>query len=195
MRASWSMATALRAVLSSMLPRRRRMDVVDSLEKLSPQLSEVAFPQVSALEAGNIISAIMQHADFAACAKFFDQLKDPSRSLLAPQAQALLFSLIRNTQPSVVVEIGTYRAATSEAICRALQANKAGTLYTIDPFGNATVPAIVEQWPESLRRHIQFQPIDSMHFFAEAMQKSLRADIVLVDGNHDYEFALFDIQA
>ena len=68
------------------------------------------------------IAAIVAAPEFAAATRWFAQ--DPSgRSLLSPEAQALLFTLTRNLKPAHVFEIGTFLAGTSEAICRALAAN------------------------------------------------------------------------
>jgi len=98
-------------------------------------------------------------------------------------------------RPDLVIEIGTYRAGTAEAICRALSANHAGVLRTVDPFGEQTVPAILRRWPAELRDRVRFHPKSSMDFFFEMTERGQSPGIVLVDGNHDYEFALFDIAA
>ena len=42
-------------------------------------------------------------------------------------------------------------AATSEAICRALYANGAGLLHTVDPYGAEIVPPILRSWPREGR--------------------------------------------
>src|ERR1700757_36641 len=76
------------------------------------------------------IPSIIPAPEFAATPRWFAQ--EPSgRSLLSPEAQALLFTLTRNLKPAHVFEIGTYLAGTSEAICRALAANAAGLLHKI----------------------------------------------------------------
>lgn len=144
---------------------------------------------------GAPIQQIMAAAEFEQCAQMLEATGRPQESLMSSYSQALLYCLVRNMRPDLVVEIGTYRAGTAEAICRALSANNAGVLRTVDPFGAQTVPKIVGAWPLRLRDRIRFHPMSSMDFFTELTGRGQRSDIVLVDGNHDYEFALFDIEA
>jgi predicted O-methyltransferase YrrM len=138
------------------------------------------------------IPAIIADPTFADTTRWFAQ--EPSgRSQLSPEAQALLFTLTRNLKPAHVFEIGTLLAGTSEAICRALQANGTGTLHTTDPFSLAAVPAILMKWPRELRRHVRFHHLDSMAFFMRMEQAGVRSQLTFIDGRHDYEFALFDL--
>lgn len=44
-----------------------------------------------------------------------------------------------------------------------------------------------------LLRHVKLYPTDSMVFFKDMERDGLHPSLVFVDGNHDYEFALFDI--
>jgi predicted O-methyltransferase YrrM len=138
------------------------------------------------------IAAIVAAPEFAATTRWFAH--DPaSRSQLSPEAQALLFTLARNLKPAHAFEIGTFQAGTSEAICRALQANGTGVLHTTDPFSLAVVPAILLKWPRRLRRHVRFHHLDSMAFFMRMEQMTVRSQLTLIDGRHDYQFALFDL--
>jgi predicted O-methyltransferase YrrM len=145
-------------------------------------------------QTANPIQAIMQSPEFKSTVAFFVDNPAASRSLVSADSQALLFTLIRNLGAKCVVEIGSFRCGTAEAICRALHANGSGQLYTVDPFGAATVPGIVAWWPEALQRHVRFVPSNSATFFMKMEKRGLRPELVFVDGNHDYEFALFDIQ-
>jgi hypothetical protein len=61
----------------------------------------------------------------------------------------------------------------------------------------------METWPKALRSRVRFYGVDSMAFYMERLwhntlsrrpEHRIDPEIVLVDGNHDYEFALFDIQ-
>jgi predicted O-methyltransferase YrrM len=138
------------------------------------------------------IPAIVADPAFAGTTQWFAQ--EPSgRSQLSPEAQALLFTLTRNLKPAHVFEIGTFLAGTSEAICRALQANGTGLLHTTDPFSLAAVPAILMKWPRELRRHVKFYHLDSMAFFMRMEQAGIRSQLAFIDGRHDYQFALFDL--
>jgi hypothetical protein len=115
--------------------------------------------------------------------------------LLSWTAQAFLFAMVRNLKPEHVFEIGTYNAGTTEVLARALHANGRGTVHTVDPFGMPHVPAILFKWPRELRRHARFYPMDSMAFHMEATRLKLTSGLTLIDGHHDYEFALFDLNA
>jgi hypothetical protein len=57
------------------------------------------------------------------------------------------------------------------------------------------VPWILASWPAQLREFVRFFPVNSMEYFAALSQSGKRADLIFVDGDHDYEFALFDIEA
>jgi hypothetical protein len=93
----------------------------------------------------------------------------------------------------MIVEIGTFRAATTEALARAVQANGCGLVHTLDPFGAMRVPEILAAWPLSLREWVRFYPVTSMTFFANLALHQAEVGLVFVDGNHDYEFAMFDV--
>jgi predicted O-methyltransferase YrrM len=118
----------------------------------------------------------------------------PRRSLMGDKSRAMLFGLIRMLRPNMVAEIGTYYAGGAEVMARALWENGEGFLLTTDPFGAERCPAIIANWPTELRSLIQFHPLSSMDFFAKLHRERLELDFVLVDGDHDYEAALFDLQ-
>ncbi len=141
----------------------------------------------------DIVTAILEDANFENCVSFFEANPSIRRALLSPNSQALLFSMVRILKPMHVIEIGTYKASTSEAIARALHANRAGMLHTIDPFGSRNVPPIIRAWPRELKQRLNFTVEDSMSLFGRIARESWRPNLVFIDGNHDYEFALFDI--
>lgn len=138
------------------------------------------------------IEEIVASSEFAECTAFFEGIEAAQRALMSANSQALLFCTARNLRPDHVFEIGTYQASTSEAICRALHANGRGLLHTVDPFGGDTVPPILDRWPDELREHLRFYPENSMGFYSQ-VRDHLRPGIVFVDGDHDYEFAFFDL--
>lgn len=79
-------------------------------------------------------------------------------------------------------------------LSRSLEANNHGTLHTVSPFDPGERFALAfSQWPEALRRRTIFYPIDSMAFFMQMADQRIHPSVVLVDGNHDFEFAAFDI--
>jgi predicted O-methyltransferase YrrM len=118
----------------------------------------------------------------------------PPRSVMSDHSRATLFTLIRMLRPKVVAEVGTMYAGTTEVMARALWENGEGVVYTTDPLGGDRCPAIIARWPQELRDKTHFRPLNSMDFFHELDRKHVTLDLVLVDGNHDFEYALFDLQ-
>src|SRR5208282_614797 len=117
------------------------------------------------------------------------------RALVSAETQALLYALVRNQRPEHVIEIGTYRASTSKAMCRALHANGRGLMHTVDPANGGPILRLVRRWPAELRDRLCYYPVSSMDFFNLAIFQGLTSDLIFVDGNHEYEYALFDIQS
>jgi predicted O-methyltransferase YrrM len=141
----------------------------------------------------DLVTAIIEDPDFQNCVSFFASNSSIQNALVSPDFQALMFSMVSILKPEHVIEIGTYKASTSEAIARALRGNQFGMLHTIDPFGSKTVPPIIKLWPQELKNHLSFTVEDSMSLFGRLAKETWRPSIVFIDGNHDYEFALFDI--
>jgi predicted O-methyltransferase YrrM len=118
----------------------------------------------------------------------------PARSLMGPHSRAVLFSLVRMLRPKVVAEIGTLFAGTTETLARALWENGSGEIHTTDPFDAEGRQELIGAWPEELRSIAHFYRLNSMDFFSEMHRQRIGLDMVLVDGNHDFEFALYDLQ-
>lgn len=158
-------------------------------------LTDIPFAKVDLAGIDNPVPAIVESPIFVETRRYFAEAPSAQRSLLTDFAQGLLYTVIRNQQPEHVVEIGTYKGGTSETLGRALVANGRGSLHTLSPFDAERFSAISPRWPQKLREAITYYPINSMEFFIKADAQKLSLDLVLVDGNHDYEFANFDIQA
>lgn len=113
--------------------------------------------------------------------------------------QGALCELVRLLAPANVLEIGTYFADTAAVIARVMGEETGGHLTTIDPFGGHRVPQLIEAWPEHVRDHVTFKPEYSMSFFSQlegsnpSRGKNAPFDIVFIDGNHSFHYALFDI--
>jgi len=118
----------------------------------------------------------------------------PSRSFMSDDSRATLYSLIRLLRPKIVAEVGTLFAGTTEVMARALWENGIGIIHTTDPFGAERCPQIIAGWPRELQAITHFHALNSMDFFARFDQQKTILDFVLVDGNHEYEFASFDLQ-
>jgi predicted O-methyltransferase YrrM len=117
----------------------------------------------------------------------------PPQSFMTVDSRVVLYLLIRLLRPKVVVEVGTLFAGTTEVMARALWENGEGVLHTTDPYGVERCPKIIGAWPPELRDRTHFYPLNSMDFFLDLERRRIALDMVLVDGNHDYEFALFDL--
>jgi predicted O-methyltransferase YrrM len=118
----------------------------------------------------------------------------PDRSLMSDESRAVLFSIIRTLRSKYIAEIGTFRAGTTEVMARACWENNWGIIYTTDPYGGDRCPPIISSWPKDLSKYVSFHPLTAMDFFAYLDQRRITLDLTLVDGNHEYEFALFDLQ-
>ena len=118
----------------------------------------------------------------------------PPRSYMSDHSRAVLYSLARMLKPEAVAEIGTLFAGTTEVLARALWENGRGLVYTTDPFGGERCPGIIATWPRPLQDVTRFHALNSMDFLRDLDQRGIVLDLVLIDGNHEYEFALFDLQ-
>jgi predicted O-methyltransferase YrrM len=156
-------------------------------------VADIPYPALDLATCADPVAAIMAAPEFAPARAFFADNPVTSRSLETPTAHALLYCLLRNLRPDHVFEIGTYRAGTTEAICRALCANGNGVAHTVDPFTGDYAEAVVKHWPPELLRHVELYPMNSMTFYTEMRRRKIRPGLVFVDGEHDYEYALFDI--
>lgn len=156
-------------------------------------ISDVPFAAVDLASGADPIAAIMAAPQYAAAMQFFFDNPAAERSLVSSQSQALLYCLIRNLCPDHVFEIGTHKAGTTEAICRALFANNNGIAHAVDPFQGEYIAAVLKFWPPELFRHVRLHIKDSMAFFADMERQRIQPELVFVDGNHEYEYAAFDI--
>jgi predicted O-methyltransferase YrrM len=139
------------------------------------------------------IPAILASSEYRQAVQIFAESSSIKDALVPPDSQAFLYCLIRLLRPKLAVEIGTYLASTTRAMARAIVDNGEGELHTIDPFAIRGRLRIAT-WSSDLRKATRFNLMNSMSYFAQIQKSGLRMGLVFVDGNHDYEFALFDIQ-
>lgn len=118
----------------------------------------------------------------------------PPASLMHPSSRAVLWTLVKELRPEVVIEVGTLFAGTTELLATGLVENGRGTIHTTDPYGADRCPGIIGAWPPALQSVTRFHSLNSMDFFLWLENQRIALDLVLVDGNHDFEFALFDLQ-
>jgi predicted O-methyltransferase YrrM len=122
------------------------------------------------------------------------------RSITGADEMATISLWVEAQRPELCLEIGTFFAGTSRVIAEALKAaGGTGKLLTIDPYGGHRVPDILAGWPDDLRGLVEFRPVNSMTLFDELETARTpkggksKLGLSFVDGNHNFEFALFDI--
>jgi predicted O-methyltransferase YrrM len=157
-------------------------------------LTDIPCPDVNLRQAANPIAEIFASPVFARTQQFFGDSPALGRSLVSGTSQAVIHAIIRNLRPDHVFEIGTYKGGTTEAMSRALHANGSGTMHTVGPFDSDHFLPVLDAWPNELQQRVRFYPEASMDFYMRMEREKIRPGLVFVDGNHDYEFALFDIQ-
>src|SRR5262249_16649634 len=155
-------------------------------------LEDIPVPRIDLRADTDPIPLVLNDASFSATVEWFGRHASGERSLLSVDAQALLHIFVRNLRPEHVFEIGVFKGATTEAIARALYANGRGVIHAVDPYRSEYIGAIFARWPRALSRHVVFHPLDSVQFFHDVARSGIHPSLVLVDGNHDYEFAAFD---
>jgi len=148
-------------------------------------------PCIDARESSDPITAILDSEEYKQSIEYFAEQR--SASLLSPDAQALLYQAVFLTQPNNVIEIGAFHGGTTKALALAcaMFRHHAGVVYAVEPFVSDKVKEARSEWPSALQRHSSIHPVNSMTFAQE--HSNLRAGVILVDGNHDYEYALFDL--
>jgi predicted O-methyltransferase YrrM len=151
------------------------------------------YPKVDLTKVDDPVPAFCGSLEFSETLSYFKNDAARQRALVSPHVHALLYSIVRNLNAQHVVEIGVYKCATTEAIARALAAGDAGTIHAVDPFRPAYISEILSRWPRELFNRVRLHPVDSVTFFATLGLPKIAPSLVFVDGNHDYEFAYFDI--
>ena len=147
------------------------------------------------LSSDNPVPAILNGPKFSETETVIYNTAASRRSLISAASAALIYTLVRNAKPQHVVEIGTYHGGTAEVICQALHENGSGILHLVDAFDYPSAVAIFELWPQELRRHLELYSMYSMDFYYRLNARGIRPEIAIVDGDHSYQAALFDIQS
>lgn len=158
-----------------------------------PILADIPFPKIDFALTADPIRAVVAAPEFAQAAHLFAADSYWRNSLITFPALSLLYAMARNQQPDHVVEIGTYEGRTTQVLARALHSNGHGIIHTVGPYDSERFQPLFAQWPEPVQRHLAFYPMNSMEFFTEAKRAGFVFELVFIDGNHDFEFALFDI--
>ena len=107
-----------------------------------------------------------------------------------PESGALVYGLVRLLKPETAIEIGTFKGYTSICIGQALEDNKKGKLYTMDPFEMEIVKIAINK--SGLKKRINYIN-DYSHNVIPKLGLQ-RVDFVLIDGDHSYESVKRDFE-
>jgi hypothetical protein len=118
----------------------------------------------------------------------------PHNSLFNIAGRALLHHLVVMRRPERILEIGTMYAGTTEVLARAAWEAGTGHVETIDPYGSERCPKLIATFPPDLQKLVTFFPVSSAMHFDDAIHRGKLYDLILIDGNHELEFALFDLE-
>jgi predicted O-methyltransferase YrrM len=100
----------------------------------------------------------------------------------------LLYSLVRMARPEIAVEIGTAKGNAAIAIGQALEDNKKGKLYTIDPVEQELVKIAIRK--SGLKNRIEYI-VDYSYNIIPKLRLS-KIDFAFIDGDHSYENVSMD---
>src|SRR5258708_7520710 len=122
-----------------------RVEVVVEDAATQSSLAKPMAPDFAAIDLSIIdpIPAILASPEFHKAVQSFAIRPSMANALVSPDSQALLYTLIRLLRPEIVVEIGTYKASTTEAMALAIVENGFGALHTVDPYGAEMAPKII----------------------------------------------------
>lgn len=157
---------------------------------------ELSVPCIEAKDAkgADLVARIVDSSQHHQAAAMFAAHPYWADRIITEYGISLIYALVRNLRPEVVVEIGSFKGKTAYAITHALEQNAIGQLHTVGPFDADEFLPRYDQWPSALRVRVAFYPTNSAEFFMVNDRAGRLLDLSFVDGNHDYEFALFDIQ-
>lgn len=165
---------------------------MDTITEVQPRLAPLYQPDERFEISAEGLDAWQRSESFKRTTVFY--LSYPARSLLSHASRAVLHHLVVMKRPRLALEIGTYQGGTSEVIARAMWEADQGHLETIDPYGAERCPPIFAALPPELQQRISFSPVTSALHFDRAMSRGALYDLVFIDGNHEFEFARFDLE-
>jgi predicted O-methyltransferase YrrM len=113
---------------------------------------------------------------------------------------AELYAVVRAFKPGVIVETGVSSGMSSAHILRALAANRAGRLHSIDlpnvQEGSVLPPGRTTGWivPDHLRDRWQLRIGDSRQLLPALLEGLGHVDLFLHDSDHSYENMVFEFE-
>lgn len=157
---------------------------------------DIPYPVIDLRKVADPVPAILCSPEYAETVRFFETTPGAERALIPPAAQALIYTVIRNMRPKHVVEIGTWKGGTTETLSLGIQGfDFEANVHTASPYDAARFLPTYHRWPLWLRRPVRYYQVDSMTLFMRLDHRRVRPDVVVIDGHHDFEFALFDVLA
>lgn len=110
-------------------------------------------------------------------------------------ARNLIYTTVVNLRPRRVLEIGTHIGSCSLVIGAALRLNKYGKLLTLEPQAHYQDLANANIVAAALTDHVEIVPYFSFDAPArERLSKEAPFEVIFIDGAHDYDAALNDIE-
>src|SRR5712672_1857952 len=122
--------------LSALARQARKLEIgIDGSNSFATAgLTDIPVPVIDLTTRDDPLPLIVEDPRHRDTIDYFAKHASPARSLLSIEAQALLHVLVRNLRPEHIVEIGVFKAATTEALARALYANGHGMVHAVDPY-------------------------------------------------------------
>ena len=128
-----------------------------------------AWPEIDLLAVDDPVSRILSASEFPKVVQFFADSPSARRSLVSPDTQALLYCLGRNLQGDAI-EIGVFKAATTEALARSMNDN---IVHAVDPYAYPYVREMLLAWPTEIAKKVVLHPVNSLTFFIDGENSAL----------------------
>jgi predicted O-methyltransferase YrrM len=157
-------------------------------------VEDLPLPEITGIKSLTSLVPIVEAPEFRQTSEFFSKTPPWSQGLVSSDGLALLYHATRLLRPAAVLEIGTLKGWTTQVLARAVEANRHGVVHTVGPYDNWRFSPLLKQWPTHLTSRVKFYATNSAAFFQQNCADIAPYDLIFVDGNHEYEFALFDLQ-
>lgn len=122
-----------------------------------------------------------------------EQVNYPKAWDIGKKTAALLYCLVRWRKPSVILETGVARGASSTVFLKALQENDCGVLRSID-----VSPDVGELIPDELRVRWNLFVLDGdfpRRSFTKILEEMGQVDMFFHDSDHSYDWMKFEFDA
>ena len=170
-----------------------RLDGLDKGLDVEP-ITDIAWPSIDLTQCDDPILAVLSSTEFESATRFFADNPASQRSLVsADRRRRYSIPFCAIYAPITYSKSEVTKPGRRRHYAEPLHANSHGLVHTVDPFRADYITATVKHWPPELLKHVRIHSMSSMDFYMEMERQGIHPGVVFVDGNHDYEFALFDI--